>query len=97
MPYRRPRLTATISSPYFDMPYAFCGLDTRSGVACISSGPPQTGHGMSQWPAASALSGRMPGVCSPSTGHRYSPSPIAACEDATTTRARSSRSATAIS
>ena len=52
---------ATISSPSFDMPYAFCGLEIRSGVACISSGPPQTGQGMSHWPAASAFSGRMPG------------------------------------
>ena len=55
MPYRRPRLMATISSPSFDMPYAFCGLEIRSGVACISSGPPHTGQGMSHWPAASAL------------------------------------------
>ena len=70
MPYRRPRLTATISSPSFDMPYAFCGFEIRSGVACISSGPPHSGQGMSHWPAARAFSGRIPGSCSPSTGHR---------------------------
>ena len=42
------------------MPYAFCGLEIRSGVACISSGPPHSGQGMSHWPAASGLLGAHP-------------------------------------
>ena len=66
MPYRRPRLMATISSPSLDMPYAFCGLEIRSGVACISSGPP---HSRARDVPLARGEGALrphPGSCSPS-------------------------------
>src|SRR2546430_7538234 len=37
------RLTATASSPCLDIPYAFWGFDTRSGVASIVSSPSHSG------------------------------------------------------